>query len=138
MGQQQLLLLILTIVVVLVAVMAGLSIYDQQRKKSEADTVLNRSLMVAQAAIEWRARDTLYGGGGGGGYSPLQGQGVESLGLSPSAVRTEIVIGGTDDESVDIIGVSTTDPEIGARVVVRGGYIESSDVRVDSSIVVPE
>jgi len=138
MGQQQLLLLILTIVVVLVAVMAGLGIYDQQRKKSEADTVLNRSMMVAQAAIEWRARDEMYGGGGGGSYAPLQGQGVEALGLSASAVRTEIVIGGSDDESIDIIGVSATDPEVGVRVFVRGGYIESSDVKTDSSIVVPE
>ena len=138
MGQQQLLLLILGIVVVLIAVMAGLSIYDQQRKKSEADTVLNRSLMVAQAAIEWRARDELYGGGGGiGGYTALQGQSVEALGLEPSIVRTEIVLGGADAETMEVIGVSQTDPEIGARVEVNGGYIRSSDVKMDSSIVIP-
>ena len=137
MGQQQLLLLVITIVVCLVAVMAGLSMYDQQRKKSEADTVLNRSMIVAQAAIEWRARDEIYGGGGGGTYEPLQGKSIESLGLDPSTVRTQIVMGGDDVESIEIIGVSLTDPEIGARVVVRGAHIAASDVRVDSTILLP-
>lgn len=137
MGQQQLLLLILTIVVMLVGVVAGLGVYDQQRKKSEADTVLNRSMIVAQAAIEWRARDELRGGGGGGSYSPLAGQGVEALNLSPSVIRTQIVLSDATDEMVEIIGVSVSDPEIAARVVVRGGLIESSEVRVDSSIVFP-
>lgn len=137
MGQQQLLLLILTIVAVLLAVMAGLGVYDQQRKKSEADTVLNRSLIVAQAAIEWRARDEMRGGGGGGSYAPLAGQGVEALNLSPSVIRTEIVLSDATDETVEIIGVSVSDPEIAARVIVRGGFIESSEVRNDSSIVIP-
>ena len=137
MGQQQLLLLVLGIVIVSLGVIAGLSAYDQQRKKSEADTVLNRSMVVAQAAIEWRARDEIYGGGGGGTYEPLQGQGIESLGLNPSAIRTQMVMGGNDPESIEIVGVSLTDPEIGARVVVRGGYIADSNVRVDSTILLP-
>ena len=137
MGQQQLLLLLIAIVVTLISVLAGFSIYDQQRKKSEADGVLNRAMMVAQAAIEWRTRDKMFGGGGGDSYAPLQGQGIEALGLDPSAVRTEIVIGGSDIETIDVIGVSSTDPEIGARVVVNGAYIEFSDVKSDSSIVLP-
>ena len=137
MGQQQLLLLVLGIVIVSLGVLAGLSSYDQQRKKSEADTVLNRSLIVAQAAIEWRTRDTVYGGGGGGTYEDIQGKSIEALGLLPSAVRTQIALGGDDAETIEIIGVSLTDPEIGARVVVRGSYITSSTVRVDSTILHP-
>ena len=138
MGQQQLLLLVVGIVIVGLAVSAGLSAYEQQQRSSEADAVLSRTLMMAQAAIEWRARDEMYAGGGGGSYAPLQGAGIEKLGLDLSTVQTEVVIPTASVDAVEIIAVSVVNPDIGARVRVNDGYVLESDVRLDGSIALPD
>ena len=138
MGQQQLLLLIVGIVIVGLAVSAGLSAYEQQQRANEADAVLSRTLMMAQAAIEWRARDEVFGGGGGGSYAPLEGDGIDLLLLDMSAVRTQVVVPSASSETIEIVAVSQNNPEVGARVTVNAGYVIDSDVRMDGSIGLPE
>ena len=134
MGTQQLLLLVLCIVIVGLAVIAGVGTFKQQSKANQADDVLSRNVRIAQEAVNWRGRAALYGGGGGGSFSPLATGGLETLGIGDAPAYTAHGIKSASGSILEIVGVSTLDPDVGAYVRVNGDRIDSTATRMDGSI----
>lgn len=138
MGQQQLLLLLLSVVIVSLSVVAGLVIYQDQARQNQGDDVMNRTVRIAQEAISWRARSAIRDGGYRISYAPLAANGMEQLGIEEDLSHTRHAIVAADSETVEIVGVSTTYPEVGAYIRVRGNRIDSSAVRFDGSITLDD
>lgn len=65
MGQQQLLLLVLGIVLVAVAVMGGLLIFEENLKKSNAESLISDAVNIATSAQSWKVRPPTFGGQSG-------------------------------------------------------------------------
>ena len=63
MGQQQLMLLVMGIVIVAITILAALIMIPTKMKQSEADSILNRNLELATAAVAWKSSRNPYGGG---------------------------------------------------------------------------
>lgn len=137
MGTQQLFLLVLGIVIVGVAVIAGVSSFRQQSKANQADDALSRTVRIAQEAVNWRGRAEAFGGGGGGAFDDLATDGMEKLGIGESPAYTVHGIQSASGRVIEIVGVSTLDPEVGAYVRVNGNTIDSTATRLDGSITLP-
>ena len=65
MAQQQLLLLVLGIVVVGLAVVIGITMFDTNLTKSQADALVSDALRIASDAQAWATKPVQAGGGGG-------------------------------------------------------------------------
>jgi hypothetical protein len=134
MGQQQLLLLVLGIVIVGLAVIAGVAAFENNARRNQADDVLNRNVRLAQEAVNWRARSTIHGGGGSGSYDPLAADGFETIGTSDSLTYTDHAILSATGTTLEIVGVSTMTPGVGAYVRVEDNAITQTCVALDGSI----
>jgi hypothetical protein len=137
MGHQQLLLLVLAIVIVGLAFFMGVFVFNEEMRQSQADDVMNRNVRIAQEAVNWRGRSRIHGGGGGGAFDPLATDGLETLGVAdeiPYAAHAIITASGNVFE---VVGVSTSHPEVGAYVRVNGDEIDSTAVSVDGGITLP-
>ena len=62
MGQQQLLLLVLGIVLVAVAIMGGVLIFEENLKKSNAESLISDAVNIATSAQSWKIRPATFGG----------------------------------------------------------------------------
>ncbi|WP_420454706.1 hypothetical protein [Rubrivirga sp.] len=134
MGQQQLLLLVLSIVIVGVAIAAGITMFDTAARQNQADDVLNRNVRIAQEAVNWRGRSTIHGGGGSGSYEPLSEDAFEKMGVEPDVYATRHAVLSATGTTVEIVGVSTAAPGVGAYVRVEGNEIVESRTALDGSI----
>ena len=65
MGQQQLLLLVLGIVLVAVAIVASFMIFDENLKKSNAESLVSDGVNIAISAQSWKVRPPTFGGQSG-------------------------------------------------------------------------
>ena len=137
MGTQQLFLLVLCIVIVGLAVIGGVGTFKQQSKANQADDTLSRSVRIAQEAVNWRGRAGAFGGGGGGSFTPLAIDGLSQLGIGDAPAYTQHAIQSANGDILEIVGVSTLDPDVGAYVRVNGTIIDSTATRLDGSIVLP-
>ncbi|MEM6326252.1 MAG: hypothetical protein AAF791_03955 [Bacteroidota bacterium] len=139
MGQQQLLLLVLSLVIVGLAVVVGIQVWNEASRKDRADDLMNQNVRLAQEAIQWRGRDEIYGGGGGAGatFDPLASGGLTTMGVSASTLTTEHAIQSASGNVLEIVGVSTTFPNIGAYVRIQGDDIDSTSIQYDGSITIP-
>ena len=76
MGQQQLLLLVLGIVIVGLAVVAGINAFDENRKRSTKDAIVNEAMRIATDVQAYKVKPGQLGGGGGDWPSSLSDAGV--------------------------------------------------------------
>lgn len=134
MGQQQLLLLVLGIVIVGLAVFAGIEAFQTGSRQSQADDVLNRNVRIAQEAVNWRARSRVHGGGDNGAYDPLEEDGFEIMDIQPQTYSTEHAFLSASGTTLEIVGISTTAPGVGAYVRLDNDKIVESRVALDGSI----
>lgn len=134
MGQQQLLLLVLSIVLVGVAVFVGIEAFETAARRNRADDILNRNVWVAQEAVNWRGRSTVHGGGGNGNYDVLATNGFDRLGIEASTYATDHAILSASGTTLEIVGVSTAFPDVGAYVRLQDNKIVESRVALDGSI----
>ena len=137
MGQQQLLLLILGIVIVGVAVIVGIEAFNSSSSQNQADTLLNRNVRIAQEAVNWRARSTIHGGGGNGSYAPLATDGFDKMGIAANIYSTEHAVLSASGLTLEIVGVSSVNPNVGSYLRLNGNTIDSTAVRLDGSISLP-
>lgn len=135
MGQQQLLLIVVGIVVVGLAVITGIETFRQQSTSNQVDDVLNRNLRIAQEAMNWRGRATMYGGGAGS-FAPLLNDGLSQLGVGDVPYAEHAIVSATGN-TLEIVGVSTRAPNVGAYTRLVGSVIDSSSVSTDGSITLP-
>jgi hypothetical protein len=63
MGQQQLLLLVLGIVIVGLAVVVGIQAFSENKKKANADALVNDGIRIASDAQAWKLKPQAFGGG---------------------------------------------------------------------------
>lgn len=63
MGQQQLLLILVGVIIVGLAVAIGIDAFEQNRRKSEVDIVVNRLVTLAGIAQTWKMKPSALGGG---------------------------------------------------------------------------
>ncbi|MDZ4699567.1 MAG: hypothetical protein SH809_07670 [Rhodothermales bacterium] len=63
MGQQQLLLLVLGIVIVGLAVVVGIQAFSENKKKANADALVNDAIRIASDAQAWKLKPAAFGGG---------------------------------------------------------------------------
>ena len=138
MGQNQLLLLLLSVVIVGMAIAVGVHAFDVAKQQNQADDVLNRNVRVAQEAVNWRARSTVHGGGGNGAYDPLSTDGFEILDMKADMSHTEHAILSASGTTLEVVGVSTAAPNVGAYVRVEGNEIVETRTALDGSIALPE
>lgn len=74
MGQQQLLLLVLGIVIVGLAVVVGIQAFSENKKKANADALVNDGIRIASDAQAWKLKPQAFGGGAGGtGWADANG-----------------------------------------------------------------
>lgn len=128
MGQQQLLLLVLGTVIVGLAVVVGIDAFSENRKKSNADALVNDAVRLASDAQAWRLKPAAFGGGaddddftnltledlgyetnGDGNYENLNGEfsfGFDSGNLEIIATNQEtqnqvtVTVEGTDSDDI--------------------------------------
>lgn len=139
MGQQQLILLLLSIVIVGIAISVGITMWGEANRQNRADDVLRESVRLAQEAINWRGRAEWYGGGGGtrAPFDPLASGGFDVMGVEGRTMTTEHRIQSASGQTLEIVGISTQFPEIGAYVRIQNGEIDSTAIRRDGSISLP-
>ncbi len=65
MGQQQLLLLVLGIVLVAVAILGSIIIFEENLKKSNAESLVSDAVNIATSAQSWKVRPHTFGGQSG-------------------------------------------------------------------------
>jgi len=127
MGQQQLLLLVIGTIVVGLAVVSGITAFQEKMRQFEMDHIVNRNLQIASSAALWKTKRDPYDGGNAS-YSGLETNGLARLNLEVDTGRAIFEITEADGNTLVITGVSTVYPEIGART-----WLDSYDV--DSTIV---
>jgi len=137
MGQQQLLLLVLGIIIVGLAVVLGITVFGERFRAEQADDLLNRNVHIAQEAINWRARATVFAGGGGGAFDPLGTDGLERLGFGETDINGEYAIQSASGTTLEIVGVSTRFHGVGAYVRISGNEIDSTAVSFSGEIALP-
>jgi hypothetical protein len=129
MGQQQLLLLVLSIIVVTIAVVAGLFLFRENMRKTNADALVSDAINVANQAQAWKIRPAAFGGQQGEArLNPSN-----FTGFTFAAVALEdphVTLHGTfttrsDDRGLVVIG---TNEELGTRVVLTVSGLSDSDI----------
>ena len=85
MGQQQLLLLVLGVVLVGLAVVVGISAFEEHKAKAQVDVYTEQAVRIASQAIAWKAQPQA--SGGGQGVYALSGLTLGDLGFSNVVAR---------------------------------------------------
>ena len=134
MGHQQLLLIVLGTIIVGFAVVAGTQIFEKNYRQHDADLLLDRSVMIAQSAVAWKAQADPFVGGDAS-YSGLEDGGFRKLFLGEETINGYFQITRAIGDTLELSAVSKRYPEIGVRVLVVGEQFEKTDVLFDGSIV---
>ena len=137
MGQNQLLLLVLGVVLVGGAIAIGIQTFESAARQNQADDVLNRNLRIAQEAVNWRARAETFGGGGNGTYDPLAEGGFEIMEIEADLAHTVHAVLRASGTTLELVGVSTASPGVGAYVRLEGDEVAETRVAFDGSIALP-
>jgi hypothetical protein len=137
MGQQQILLLIMAVIVVGIAVLLGIHLFSERFRAEQGDSLLNRNVHIAQEAINWRGRATIFAGGGGGSFDPLGTDGLERLGFEESDPNGEYGIQTASGTTLEIVSVSTRFNGLGAYVRIVGDVIDSTAISYDGDFELP-
>lgn len=127
MGQQQLLLLVIGVVLVGIATLAAFAALERNYRQDEADGLLERALAISTHAAGWRAVNSQFGGGNGS-YERLATGGLGMLALDPATIRGTYAFTAVSPSQLQITGVSSRRPEIGVRVYLTEGKLDSSAV----------
>lgn len=135
MGQQQLLLLVFGIVIVAVAVIAGMEAFSRKMEQSAADNIVDRNLTIASEAVAWKTKRDPYNGGNAS-YSGLETEGLKKLFLKETTNNGTFAITLATDDELQITGVSSSFPNLGARTYIRNYSIDSTTVAYDGSITI--
>lgn len=135
MGQQQLLLLVIGTIVVGLAVVSGITAFQEKMRQFEMDHVVNRNLKIASAAALWKTKRDPYDGGNAS-YSGLETNGLARLNLEVDTGRAVFEITEADGNTLVITGVSTVYPEIGARTWVNSYEVDSTIVSFTSDYTI--
>lgn len=136
MGQQQLLLLVLGIVIVAFAVVGGLFIFEENLKKSNAESLVSDAVDIATAAQAWKIRPASFGGQRGAPRSnPMDYTGFtfESISLQ----NPHITINGSFTASADSRGLVITgmNEDHGNKITMTvDGLTENNIIAVVSQI----
>ena len=129
MGQQQLLLLVLGIVIVGLAVVVGIQAFSENKKKANADALVNDVIRIASDAQAWKLKPAAFGGGAAvtgftgltleqlgytvqsGAYTNLNGNFVMTPGatLTITGQSTAVASGGGDNNCI-LVTVGGTSP----------------------------
>jgi len=110
MGQQQLLLLVLAAIFVGIAVLLGISMFQDNAAQANLDAVIQRCLNLGAQSQAWYKRPTAMGGGGQSftgfdlaalGYSAAGDTTEDGIFTSTVVSATSITITGTGKEDLD-------------------------------------
>jgi len=134
MGHQQLLLLVLGTIIVGLAIVAGTQILEKNYRQNDADLLLDRSIMIAQSAIAWKAQADPYVGGNAS-YSGLEDGGFRKLFLGEETIVGYFQITKAVGDSLVLSSVSKKYPEVGVRVHVVGEEFVKTDIQFDGSVI---
>jgi hypothetical protein len=135
MGQQQLLLLVLTIVIVTIAVFIGIDLFDKSSQRQHVDELVRYSVDVASDAIAWREKKSPYLGGGGSFAQLGTGtDGLEKFLISSNRPPGQLAIEESTQNTMTIVGISTSYPELGVRMQVEGFNIVSTETYRNNEI----
>ncbi len=135
MGQQQLLLLVIGVIIAGLAVVSGITAFQEKMRQMEMDHIVNRNLKIASAAALWKTKRDPYDGGNAS-YSGLSENGLARLNLEVDTGRAVFELTEADGQSLIITGVSTEYPEIGARTYVDSYDVDSTIVSFDSDYTI--
>ncbi len=136
MGQQQLLLLVLGIVIVGMAIVGGVQIVEKNYRQHDADTLIDRSLMIAQSAVYWKAKTDPFEGGNAS-YTGLENGGFSRLFLGEQTDTGIFQIATAQADSLVLVAVSKRHPEVGVRITVIGEVITETEIKYDGTISIP-
>ena len=139
MGQQQLLLLVLGIVIVAFAVVSGLFIFEENLKKSNAESLVSDAVDIATAAQAWKSRPASFGGQRGAPRSnPMDYTGFtfESVSLQdPHVTPNGVFTASADSRGLVITGMNevhrnkitmTVDGLTGSNIIAVVSQIEDN------------
>ena len=141
MGQQQLLLLVLGIVIVGLAVVVGIQAFSENKKKANADALVNDVIRIASDAQAWKLKPAAFGGGAavtgftglsleqlgytvsGGTYTNLNGDFTMTPGatLTITGQSTPVSSGGGDNNCVLVVVSGTSPTDIATSVNPTSG-----------------
>lgn len=145
MGQQQLLLLVLSIIIVGLAVVYGISLFDNNNVKSNADALVSEALRMASDVQAWAVKPAMVGGkqdsqtiadvtftaigypNSGGTYHSPNGEFVLSASLG-SACDTPIIPSG----KAALIYINATNDDIGNSICVAIAGPDAADIGTDA------
>lgn len=133
MGQQQLLLLVLGTVIVGLAVVVGIDAFSENRKKSNADALVNDAVRLASDAQAWKLKPAAFGGGAD--ESDFTSLGFDDLGYETNASGDYENLNGTFSLSAttDSLTITAANSELGNQVVVKVGGTDSDDINTQVS-----
>ena len=135
MGQQQLLLLVFGIIIVAVGVIAGMEAFSRKMEQSAADNIVDRNLTIASEAVAWKTKRDPYNGDNAS-YAGLTTDGLKKLFLNESTNNGVFAITSATDDELEITGVSSSFPNLGARTYISNYTIDSTTVAYDGSITI--
>lgn len=133
MGQQQLLLLVLGVIIVGISVLAGIQIFEKSFRQHDADLLIDRSLMIAQSAVYWKAKADPFEGGNAS-YTGLEVAGFQKLFLGEETDSGTFKITKAEGNELTLVSVSKRFPEVSVQVDVLGEEIINTTVKYDGSV----
>ncbi|MDZ4698286.1 MAG: hypothetical protein SH809_01160 [Rhodothermales bacterium] len=129
MGQQQLLLLVLSLILVVAAVVAGLFMFDENMRKTNADALVSDAINVANQAQAWKIRPAAFGGQPGesrNNPTDFTGFSFQSVALNDPHVTLHGSFSYRSDErGLVIIG---SNEKLGTRVTLTVSGITDRDI----------
>jgi hypothetical protein len=133
MGQQQLLLLVLGTVIVGLAVVVGIDAFSENRKKSNADALVNDAVRLASDAQAWKLKPAAFGGGADD--SDFTNLTLEDLGYETNGDGDYENLNGTFEFGFDSgnLEITATNTETGNQVVVTVEGPDSDDISTQVS-----
>lgn len=120
MGQQQLLLLVLGTVIVGLAVVVGIDAFSENRKKSNADALVNDAVRLASDAQAWKLKPAAFGGGADSDPADFSAITLEDLGYETN----------DSDEYVNLNGTFTFTPSSTNLVITATNEDTDNEVEV--------
>ena len=133
MGQQQLLLLVIGVIIAGLAVVAGLTAFQEASRKDEADSLVSHTLDVATSAYYWKSKNDPFAGGDAS-YERLGTDGMGQLAMERDRMRGLFDITNAWADSIEITAVSYRYPDIGVRVILDQENIRRTTIRFDGTI----
>ncbi|PSQ85269.1 MAG: hypothetical protein BRD30_10850 [Bacteroidetes bacterium QH_2_63_10] len=137
MGQQQLLLLVLGIVIVGLAVVAGISAFEDNQQKSEKDALVNEGMRIGTDVMANYKKPEQLGGGGEESYpSSLKDVGYDVTGENSEGSRYDTPWGNitydSDGPTITLRPKSSSETaeitfEDGSPSLASGGWSDDSD-----------